>query len=302
MHRQDKTIEVAIFSFNRVTYLRNCVDSVKRNMPFATIRIYDDASTDPETISYLDKLGAVVISSSDGLGSKHGGLYGNMERAIEQAGADMLLMIQDDVQIVRSVSEQELILMADSFDGHGFLGVTFFKGQNFKLFVGAYAGNGTCYRPVYQNTLSRNSQTNSYADVILCDVNTLREKKWVVQITESKMVQSAREIFGPMNHYRDPFVFFCPQVPFFRDRSKSLSGRLAHKYVNGPVFFKDMDDQQIKALKERCLDSLPVAEDWLFPTIATIKRPFVYQDARALWWTDIVYGIERHFYNRRTRS
>ena len=41
--------EVAIFSYNRGEYLKNCVESVRRNIPDATIRVYDDCSDDPET-------------------------------------------------------------------------------------------------------------------------------------------------------------------------------------------------------------------------------------------------------------
>ena len=47
MSETDSLLTVAIMSYNRPDYLRNCVDSVHRHLPGARILVMDDASDDP---------------------------------------------------------------------------------------------------------------------------------------------------------------------------------------------------------------------------------------------------------------
>ena len=54
-------LEMAIFSYNRVAYLENCVTSVLRNMPRVTFKVNDDGSDDPSTVDNLKRLGAITL-------------------------------------------------------------------------------------------------------------------------------------------------------------------------------------------------------------------------------------------------
>ena len=50
------SLDVAIFSYNRGAYLKNCVDSLQRNMPWIGWTVYDDGSDEPDTVAYLQSL------------------------------------------------------------------------------------------------------------------------------------------------------------------------------------------------------------------------------------------------------
>lgn len=96
-------LEAAIFSYNRLEHLRTAVDSARANLPSARIGVFDDRSTDPAMLAYLDSLGEMVVRADENLNARHGGLYANMQRAVEMAEGRYLLILQEDFQVVRPV-------------------------------------------------------------------------------------------------------------------------------------------------------------------------------------------------------
>lgn len=291
-------LEVAVFSFNRGDYLRNCVESVRRNIPFAKIRIFDDLSDDVDVLEYLESCNEEVIKPSAIGVSKHGGLYSNMQNALDTSAADYILFLQDDVQLVRPVAQEEFSEISAKFPAdHGFMSVSFVKGARAKKYQRIYDWNSehSLFRATSSSSDENERDIHCYFDVGLCRVSTVRQAGWRFASSERENMVAAAKQFGPISLVRDPFVFFCPQVRFFRQRRPSLSGRLAARFVNGPVFFEDMAPDLVGRLKARPDGVLPVAEDWLTPNLPGVRRPFVYQDARARWWLDAIYGVERHF-------
>lgn len=113
------TTAIFIFSFNRGKYLRNCLDSVRRaNSLDLPVYIIDDNSIEPDTIAALrlaEEHAKVVRNDAQDREFKTGGLYGNMNRAMQIArdeGYTLVIFVQDDMQFVRKITRTDL----ESFD------------------------------------------------------------------------------------------------------------------------------------------------------------------------------------------
>ncbi len=286
-------LTVAIFSFNRGAYLRNCVASVRRNMPFAEIRIYDDNSTDAETLAVLRDLGVPVVQPSGGGDGRHGGLYANMTQALDEATTELLMFLQEDMQVVRPVKSSELDqikLVLDSADRRAFVFPGFMKASSLARYrqkmvpdqgVRAYVG-----RPDDPNRIC-------YVDAMIADVAKLRAVGWCFAASERANATQAAAQFADMPYLGDPFVFYCPEVPIFRNRSQSLSSRIAAKLTGQDVkAFHDMTEDDVLRLFHRPLAEWPVAEEWLRPINPNVKRPFVFKDVKVRWWLNLLNKAE----------
>lgn len=62
-------IDVAIFSYNRLFYLKNALHSVQRNVSDARVRIYDDGSDQSEMKNFLFENSDLVGARLKGLDS-----------------------------------------------------------------------------------------------------------------------------------------------------------------------------------------------------------------------------------------
>ena len=109
-------MDVAVFSYNRGRYLAHSVASVRRNMPMANLKVYDDQSDDPETCAYLETLGDAVYVREGGETARLGGLYANMQSAVDRCEAEFVMFLQDDMQIVRAVDDTDLATIRGFFE------------------------------------------------------------------------------------------------------------------------------------------------------------------------------------------
>ncbi len=294
-------LEVAIFSYNRPVYLKNCVDSVLRNLPGVPIRIYDDNSDDPDMRAYLATLGPMVVPSGESGVGRHGGLYANMAAAYASCRADYLLMLQDDVQITRAVGPADLQDIAAIFAGDtraAFLSVLFMRGRTMARYRRQLTAQPE--RGVYDMPADAAPQhlprRQAYFDISLWHVDRLRRANWAVAASEVDNIIRARQLFSTMPTMKNPFVFFCLEVPFYRNRGQTLAARIARR-VSGPhpKTFHDMSPAQAAAFWARDMAQWPVAEDWLTPRDPRVRRPFVYKDVKARWWLNLIYLAERLF-------
>jgi len=287
-------LEVAIFSFNRGAWLANCVESVQRNIPQARLRIHDDNSDDPHTLAVLAGMADFVVRAGPAGAADHGGLYANMQRALETAQGDFVLFLQDDMQIVRPVAADEIAAIAGIFDSDprlGFLAPIFMKGERMKRYRRKLTPDDALrlYQPA-----PHAAPPITYIDTALAHVGRLREAGWRFRPSEAQNVAQALDLFGPMPFLAEPFSFFCPEVPIFRNRRQSLAARLASRIAGeGVKAFHDMTPGAVRAFKTRALNVWPVAEDFLTPTDPRVRRPFVYKDVKARWWLNALHRLEK---------
>jgi glycosyltransferase involved in cell wall biosynthesis len=293
-------LDVAIFAFNRPDSLRNCVESIRRNIPTARIRVYDDASDDPEQIKYLASLGSAVVYRTTSDQARHGGLYANMNAALADAKHDHILMLQDDMQVVRPMSSDDMQRIREIFSedpSRAFVGPLFMKAERMRRFRRELRPDYP-YRSYVSHPKDAHSKKRclSYFDVHLAHIARLRAKNWVYDANgEGAIAARARDVFGPMPMMADPFAFFCPEVPFFRHRDKkTLAARIAgHVLGHELKTFHDMTSAEVAAMKARDLSVWPVAEDFLRPTDPRTRRPFVYKDVKARLWLYVLHKAEQ---------
>ncbi|TCP59799.1 glycosyl transferase family 2 [Rhodovulum bhavnagarense] len=293
-------IDVAIFAYNRPDYLKNCVESVERHIPGARLRVHDDASTDPEMRAYLATLGerAVLRPASDA--ARHGGLYANMNAALDRAEHDIILMLQDDTQVVRDLTPDDLFRIEGLFQAdtnRAFVSPLFMKADRMRRFRRELRPDPAARAYVSPPDHPRTQRhCLAYFDVHMARVDRLRAAGWRYDAAgEGTIGNHARELFGPMPMMADPFVFFCPEVPFFRNRDKkTLASRIAGRFVGRHVkAFEDMGQREIARLISRDLSVWPVAENFLTPKDPRVVRPFVYKDVKARGWLYALHKIEQ---------
>lgn len=274
-------MDFCVFSFNRGQFLKHCVESIERCAPTSTVSIYDDASDDRETRQVLADLGSrhsVVESTADTRNGKHGGLYSNMQRAFEdQPGNGIVCFIQDDMQLVRKLSESEIELMAMQLEQRGprFLHPAFLKGCNraadseemrYEQELGGYL----C------NRFGRSAGAH-YSDIHISSVAQLRLTEWCFLDKEALNEQQARGTLQQMLILRNPFVAWLPNVPAWRGRTRTLALRRAErKHRSGFYPIRFMSTKEETEFLERSPHQLPVAEDYLELYQQNLSEPWQY--------------------------
>lgn len=96
---------ICIFSYNRPAHLKNLLASAKHFYPEMDIAIFDDNSDVSDMKKLIKELRntITIIQPGTSLGSKHGGLYGMMNAALEYAKTkryDYVYFVQDDMQFL----------------------------------------------------------------------------------------------------------------------------------------------------------------------------------------------------------
>lgn len=274
------SLSVYIFSYNRGDFLAHALASVQQMMPDATVKIVDDHSDDSETRAFLSQCGVPVLYPQSADKSRHGGLYQNMQQALDDCATTYCLFLQDDMQIVRPVDAQDYTYIDDFFTVFpeaAFLNPVFLKGQRTKR--DARITQVSNEFPVYFRHYPEKSHPRgiSYADVVIAHNSRLKARDWQFEQGEVASAERAMALFGPMGMMRNPFVMFLPQVPVFRGKYKTWPVRLAERYAgNEPKAFVPMREDEVAALRERKMSQLPVAEHYLMTCDKRIKKPFQY--------------------------
>ncbi|MDZ7683969.1 MAG: glycosyltransferase [Gammaproteobacteria bacterium] len=227
-------MRICVFSFNRGRFLQHCIESIEARVPRCPISIYDDGSDDPSTLEVLSTLEyrhRVVrhIGGQAGEG-KHGGLYRNMQRAVEeQPPGEIVCFVQDDMQVVRSVDPEELDAIADTLESFAprFLHPAFLKACNREsdardIRYDAEAGG------YYSDRFDRSAGA-FYSDVFIASVDHLRAVEWTFAERESLNEAQARQKMAQMFILRNPFFAWLPRVPAWRGRTRTIALRAAER-------------------------------------------------------------------------
>jgi len=291
-------ISIAIFSYNRGDYVKNCLDSAKRCFPDAPVTIYDDASTDQKTLTYFESLDYQVINCRSTVKDRHGGLYNNMQLALDAAKSKYLLLLQDDTQLVREFDEVDVTCI-DSFFDHNqqaaFLNPVFLKGHRRKS-IDKQLRPQINYRGYFQEISERfkpRPVSMYYCDVVLVHVERLKSVGWVFEDSETSNALQARKHFSKMLQLADPFVMHVPEVPVFRGKKSTLGARLAEKAVGTDVKqFQIMTNSAVADMRERRLSLAPYAEDFLSTTNPNVRKPYNYNAINSHLYTRILHKLE----------
>ena len=293
---------VAIFSFNRGGYLENCAQSCLANMPRARIEIFDDASDDPGTLVVLDNLaaqGCTIHNVQPSDASRHGGLYSNMQLALERCETPYILFLQDDTQVVRPLdaATADVIRRTFAHPDIAFVRPQFFKQMDMYRFEPHFAHahiNGLIEpKDAYQKC----DHDHAYCDVVLADVTLLRTKNWQFIPLERSNQDQAKRLFKFMPYLVHPFVFYCPEVPSYRDRRLYSASRIVQRGRVGKIVrLNDWEDAATERLFALGDGQFPIAEDYLSANLPDVKFPFVFQDYARNSWLHALYKVESRLY------
>ena len=267
---------IFIFSYNRGGHLRLCVGSALRHARDYRIVIIDDASTDPDTVAFLDALPPRVecVRRTKTPHLRHGGLYGNMQTALEMAGdARFILFVQDDLQFVRDIEptdDAEITRLCEE-EPAAFVATTFLRGNRSDVPHFVLAADGASY--TYDNPAVFTGR--SYADVMAVSPARLRAVGWAFEEGELANAKRAAEVLGPMRYMFNPFLMNSPRPIAYRGRARSLPIRLLEAlYRYGVYEFRPMGRAEVDAMRARPQDQFPIAENFLTLKSATLPKPW----------------------------
>jgi len=273
----------AVFSFNRGDFLKNCVASIERCAPTCAITIFDDDSDDDTTLAILDDIGDrhdIVRPPPSDQAGKHGGLYANMQTALERLdGSGEVCMLQDDMQVVRELGAADFDAVEryfDDFGDAGFLQPAFLKGCNRKSdtdLTRVDAETGGYFVDRFQRSAGA-----WYSDIHVMRPDRLRDAGWTYMHREALNEQQARTHFRQMLHLRDPFLMWLPHVPAWRGKTRTWALRRGEKITACDLYpFQILGDDENARFVGRSTDVLPFAEDFL--TLADsveLPKPWIY--------------------------
>lgn len=294
--------EIAIFSYNRGSYLQNCIGSVLSHCPGTRFTVYDDGSDEPNLVQYLQELGPKVRHMKSAESGRHGGFYRNMQAALDEAKSDFLLLLQDDVQVVRDVTQEDIRYWQHYTQGQqacAFLSPVFMKGVRRKDFLRYYRPDPS--ERVYHWHETEDSPSKDgpvprfYMDVCILDVKKLKQQAWSFQDSEFLNGEQAGQLFSHgMPQLADPFVFYVPEEPVYRSRVKSKGTQLAEKLAGNTVKrFISMSDQEVHLLKNRSLAIYPFAEDFIQTQDPAVKKPYQFNVYRSHWLARLINKFEK---------
>lgn len=270
-----------IFSFNRGEFLLNAVRSIQR-LTSSPICIIDDDSDDPETRMILASLeeSCQVLRASASAGGKHGGLYANMQRALDAFGeAELLCFLQDDMQMLRAPGDEELAAFVQHCNdpgGPAFLQPCFLKGATRDVDRRTLVTSGDA--PYYVRAESGASVGRYYSDICIFSPRRLSADGWRFAPSEPMNERQAAALYPPMGQLRVPFLMWLPGGPAWRGKRKTIALRHAERAgACGFYPFRTLGADAERRLLDRDPAVLPVAEDFLaLEGETSLQRPWQY--------------------------
>lgn len=267
---------IAVFSYNRGRYLYNVINSIERNLGnIHPLRIYDDNSECRTTRRVLSAFAtkykvtkpsgkSLATLALDGKRSL-GGLSVNLQQAYEDAqieGVDYLLAIQDDMQVVRALDAEFFEVCDRILEDPQVVQIKpkFISGKPTRESPLGLHESGLAYFPRHRNRISPTG---------LSSIRRLQDRRWSFLRGHGENEALAEELNIYHVIHRDPFLAHLPWPAPHRKRYFRLysmdkpSPRLA-LFANEQFYpLKDLGDDEVRALKERPIDTLPYEMDWL---------------------------------------
>ncbi|MEX2475460.1 glycosyltransferase family A protein [Marinobacter sp.] len=286
-----------VFSFNRGRFLEHCVSTIEECVPNAEIAIFDDDSFDEYTLDALKTLSErhTVLQPGNQSTHKLGGLYGNMQSALEFAADQRLVcFLQDDMQVVRPLDKQEIDAFDRCFEDNprlAFLHPCFLKGINRERDGSTLSFDGEL--SAYRRTGTGQSAGQYFSAILITRPSRLLEQSWEFGRSEPVNDRQAKQYFDRIGHLFSPFAMWLPEVPTYRGKRKTLALRLAEKRRGCGFFpYKLFDEQEAKSFRERSPEVLPIAEDFLVCTNRRLEKPWGYYPMQGSRWLKKLNSLE----------
>lgn len=274
-----KNYIVCIFHFNRGLFLNNLITSIERHTN-APVLIFDDNSNDLLSMRLLNDLSQKYEVFKPPLSApsepRTGGLHSNIQNAlgiVKSRGADLALMIQDDMQIVRDITDKDIDIAYSSFDrpNSSFVtATTFMKKEKIKtLEKSCFLHNKL---PLYE-VKTGDSSFHSYSDTGFFSVEKFDSVGGRLLVGESNNQKAIADMGLRLGFLAIPFMHYTPMPISFRAKKRHLKAQFADKLAGAGVHpINSLRGKHLERLMDRELKTLPYAEDFLrAPTLPAVR-------------------------------
>lgn len=287
-----------VFSYNRGQFLQNSIASIEHCSPGSRIFIYDDQSDDPETMEILQMLASrhSVIFGEHRTENQHGGLYANMQKALDSLTGDhVVCFMQDDTQLVRRITSEDMAFIDCYFKQNpecGFLAPVFLRGITRQKTLSEFE-----YAPEYQVYFCRHHNDKCagvyYSDISVSTIDRLRSVGWRFLESELENELQAKASFMEMGYMYAPFMMWLPNGPAYRNRKKPIAYQIAEKQNRAGFYpYQYMSEPDIDRLKQRPPAERPIAEDFLETVDPELRKPWIYHPLKRSRFLRRLYDIE----------
>ena len=260
---------VLIFGYNRGRFLENAVVSALRHIPDAAVTVIDDHSDDAETLHILDgireRIEVLRPSRGDVNDRVTGGLHHAMNFAFDHCegrGEDIVLVLQDDMQVVRDVRRHEISEMASFFR---LPSASFVLGCGFTK---TYRGTRNAQMHRVGNFYFRDSNAigvaTTYTDTGLFSIKRLRETIGHLTTGEASNQARSAEAGLRLGMTTMPVVSFLPFPISYRKRKRAWGSEILDRVSGAGVHpITPLAGEKLATFLARDPDVLPFDEDWL---------------------------------------
>jgi len=273
-------MHIYVFSYNRGIFLDNCLKSIQKCAFDYDATVVDDHSSDNYTLEVLkkwEKIYSVITPAEEVSDYKIGGLYGNMNYAMNDAQKKKYkyaLFIQDDMQLVRNILQKDIKMIEKYFNEN-------------KKCVQYYPCFFKSYTKKNKNNRSLNNskivyfkkielQYSGFSAIGVFQVKRFKKLFDKFEKRERTMDNKARKKGIQKGEAVYPFMSYLPHPVSYRNKRKSFVHLLTEK-ISGAGFYPIdyMDEESIKILFYRDPNLIPYAEDYLnAPGIKSIPWSF----------------------------
>lgn len=306
-----RDLDVYIFSFERASYLKNCIRSINRHLPDCPVTIVDDGSCDAETQDFLEEAernGIDVIKQSTSRARKTGGLYENMNRSLVRAserGYRYVFFIQDDMQVVRGISSFDSKMISEYFSDESSVQLdTCFRKAKFSAQDEEYLELDRSNAAYRITDISNHWGMKGVTDVGLFHVERFCKKLHSFEDAEAWNEKKALSRGVRVGYYVYPNMMWLPFPKARRAQAFPIIWSLIESLGCAGVYpYEVMSEESQSRLINRDLAQVPIAEEWLNCPSApknVLRWSFAggadNVRARGGWWvliSKIIKGYER---------
>lgn len=263
---QQSDVLLCVFSYNMGVTLDNCLNYIKKFAIECDVVLMDDASSEPVTLSVIDRhsqmFKEIFVNRDPKEGKKHGNLYRNIQHMCDYAtkrGYRYIFLIQDDMQFVRPLS-------ADILSEYGHL----FDADKMLLQVDPrFLRSGATFEILDGGSAYKNKGLTSYADVGIIDLQRLRDSGWKLVEGERPNRDGLAALGYKRIYPRTPVLMHVPFPQRYRN------GKLKRSFLlwnRGKYGYHGMTDRQIEDMDTRGPSELPFFRKYLTVRNMTLSR------------------------------
>lgn len=274
---------IFIFHFNRGEFLENLIKSVEKHSS-APVVIFDDRSDDIVSIKILDKLSAkyeIIRPDLDRSTERRtGGLHANMSEALviaEKRGVEFALMMQDDMQIVRDITDEDIKTIRLAYKrpmaSFGIVTSFFKKSRSIKMEKSTI---NIASKDIYEISYPVENDKplfESYADTGFFSVRKYKSLTEKLLTGEENNQNALRALDVRLGFLTKPFMHFTPMPISFRSRARGWRAKLSDKIAGAGVHtIASIDGETLQELFDRDPQVIPYAENFLTaPTLPPVR-------------------------------